>query len=331
MLKSSVVIEGGDERRKMQDGRCKSLILTIGLLSALALSVMPLLSKNSFAAAPSAQTLTPSSPNLIRVIAPPRRPFGITPGTTQLPSTLRRGISRYTYTEHRQFAIAADPIVSDDYRIRPDLVGAGGQDFSKSTSYLLSDSLGEAIVGHGASARYNLESGYRQPSTADIITVTCSPTANIGSVNGIGQRTGTGTCTVYTDAYNGYQLRWSVPTGSGGTNTGSLISEYNDTIGQFTPAVANVPDTWSVAASASEWGARLRSASTDTAAEWGTDASSEKWLNVAPAGRVIVSRASPTLPAGSTEIIQFRAEIGSTVLQPSGTYSTTVVLTVVGL
>ncbi len=220
---------------------------------------------------------------------------------------------------------------STDYKLRPDVINSGGADWSKSTRYLLSDSIGEAVIGHGAATNYNLDSGYRQPSSANLLTISCSATADLGSVSGIGQRSGSGTCTIYTDAFNGYQLRWSVPTGSGGTNTGKLISQYNDTIGQFTPAVANVPETWSVTTSQAEWGARVRSISTDTAAEWGTDNTTDKWLNISTVGRTIISRATSTPPAGSVEIIQYRAEIGSSVLQPSGTYSATVVLTVIGL
>jgi Concanavalin A-like lectin/glucanases superfamily len=223
------------------------------------------------------------------------------------------------------------PPVSTDYKLRPDVINSGGADWSKSTRYLLSDSIGEAVIGHGAATNYKLDSGYRQPSSANLLTISCSATADLGSVTGIGQRTGSGTCTVYTDAFNGYQLRWSVPTGSGGTNTGKLISQYNDTIGQFTPAVANVPETWSVTTTDAEWGARVRSISTDTAVEWGTDNVTDKWLNISTTGRTIISRTYATPPAGSVEIVQYRAEIGSSVLQPNGTYSATVVLTVVGL
>lgn len=219
---------------------------------------------------------------------------------------------------------------STEYELRPDAVNAGGADVSKSNTYLLSDSIGEPVVGHGESADYILDSGYRQPSASEFLAMTCSPLATIGTVEGTGQKTGSGTCTVTTDAYSGYNLSWSVLTGSGGTNTGSLINPDEDIIDPFTPAISNTPETWSVGASAAEWGARLRSISTDIAAEWGTDASSEKWLNVRTSARTIVTRSAATPLAGSTEIIQFRAEVGSSVTQPTGVYQTTVTFTVVG-
>ena len=222
------------------------------------------------------------------------------------------------------------PNQSDDYRIKPDVMNAGGSDVSKSNMYFLSDSLGEPIVGHGDSANYKLDSGYRQPSAAEFLSMSCSPVTVIGSVVGTGQKTGSGTCVVYTDAYSGYNLGWSVLTGSGGTNTGSLINEYNDTIAPYTPAVVDTPEPWSVPSTNAEWGGRLRSLSTDDAAEWGTDSISEQWLNIGTTHRTIVTRGNATLQEGSTEIVQFRSDIGSSVPQPTGVYQTTVTFTVVG-
>lgn len=222
------------------------------------------------------------------------------------------------------------PPVSDDYRLRPDVIDAGGLDVSKSNSYLLSDSIGESIVGHGAATDYVLDSGYRQPSGGDFLSMTCSLGTAIGTVNGTGQKTGSGTCVIYTDASNGYSLGWAVLTGSGGVNTGSLISQYNDTISAYSPSSTNVPETWSIGGSIAEWGARLRSISTDTALEWGTDNSTDKWLNIDTMHRTIVTRASATPVDGSTEVIQFRSEVGSSAIQPTGIYQTSVTFTVVG-
>ncbi len=227
---------------------------------------------------------------------------------------------------------ALSPLLSSDYKLRPDVVDSGGADWSKSGNYRLSDSIGEAVIGHGAANEYNLDSGYRQPSAADIISLSCSPTAALGTVVATGQRTASGTCIVLTDAFNGYQLSWRVRSGSGGALTGYLISQNEDFIGPFTPPTPNVPATWSVAGADSEWGGRLRSSSTDTAAEWGIDGVSDKWLNVGTGStRVIASRNSATPLAGSVQIVQFRSEIGGSHFQASGTYQATVTFTVVGL
>lgn len=220
--------------------------------------------------------------------------------------------------------------VSTDYRIGTDVIDAGGLDFSKSTHYFLSDSIGESVVGGGVGTDYQLDSGYRQPSAADFLSMSCASSVNVGSVVGTGQKTGSGTCTVFSDGYNGYNLGWAVFTGSGGVNTGSLISQFNDTISAYSPSVTNVPETWSVGASSAAWGGRLRSSSTDVAGEWGTDGSSDKWLNVKTSNRTIITRSNATPIPGSTEILQFRSEVGASKFQPTGTYQTSVTLTAVG-
>jgi hypothetical protein len=92
-----------------------------------------------------------------------------------------------------------------------------------------------------------------------------------------------------------------------------MINQFEDKISPFSPAVANIPEAWSVAPSTAQWGGRLRSSSTDTDSKWGTDGASEKWLNVGSGSSVaIVSRSSRTATTGSTEQFQFRSEVGST-------------------
>lgn len=222
------------------------------------------------------------------------------------------------------------PTESSEYRIKPDVLNSGGQDVSTSSEYFLSDSLGEPIVGHGDSAEYMLDSGYRQPSGADFLSMSCASSATIGTVVGTGQKTGSGVCVIGTDGASGYSLSWAILSGSGGMNTGSLISQFNDTIPPMSPAIANTPEAWSVAATDAAWGARLASASTDSAAEWGTDGLSEQWLNVSATHRTIITRSTPTSNEGSTEVLQFRSEVGSLKTQPLGTYQAVITLTVVG-
>jgi hypothetical protein len=217
-----------------------------------------------------------------------------------------------------------------NYNIPFDVLDSGGADVSKSGNYLLSDSIGEPVIGYGSTSNYVLNSGYRQPSASEYLSLSCSGSVSIGSIAGTGQKTGSGTCIVYTDAYSGYNLGWSVLTGSGGTNTGYLINQYNDTIAPLTPVVTNIPETWSVDVADSEWGGRLRSNSSDVFAEWGTDAASEKWLNIATSNRTIVTRTTATQQEGSLEIVQFRSEVGSSKLQSTGVYQTTVTFTAVG-
>jgi hypothetical protein len=227
--------------------------------------------------------------------------------------------------------LAQQRATSTNYQLPRDVQSGGGGDKSTSTNYVLDDTVGEGLIGDATSATYTLNAGYRG-SLENFISLSCGARIGLGTIDVNGQATGSGTCVVETDADVGYSLAWQVTTGSGGTNTGAMINQYEETIAAYTPAVADVPDTWSIAATDSEWGARLRSSSTDTAAEWGTDGSSDKWLNVRTASaRTIVTRSSKTTGGGSDEILQFRVEIGSLKEQPTGNYGVTVVMTALSL
>ncbi len=138
-------------------------------------------------------------------------------------------------------------------------------------------------------------------------------------------------CLIEAGTPDGYTLQWKSQPQSGGTATGSLRNQNGDTIGAYTPAVSGTPEIWSVSANVSEWGGRVSSTSTTVStALWGTDGSSEKWLNVSTAGATIVSRSSAT-SSGSpdTENIGLRAEIGPQALQPGGTYQAAILFTAV--
>lgn len=430
-------------------------------------------------------------------------------------------------------------------------MSSGGGDGAKSTNYLLDDTIGESNIGFGRSLSYDLNAGYRQPNGGTYLAMSCDPVTDLGTITFTGQRTVDNTCTVITDNDAGYSLSWAVRTGSGGTNTGHMISTtppHTDTIPPYdaaqtglvgywkldetaggstvkdlsgngnngtpsgasgtnnkpqpstsvpanmntvdlrslnfdgtddrvdvgnaaalnitgnaitlsawiyddgtsgvngyimgkvtgthkyaflvnhanqtidfslntgsvttygapggvggldsmhnkwnlvnevydgtnmmiyingvlvgsTPKTGNIvsntdgfaigdrgtvantpfkggiddvrvynralsaaeikalynePHTWSVAASKSYWGSRLRSSSTDADSKWGTDGGSEKWLNVGDGSYSVVSRTSRTSVAGSTEIFQFRAEVGATAIQSNGLYNTTVMFT----
>lgn len=220
---------------------------------------------------------------------------------------------------------------SDDYVIGTDVQAVGGGDKAKSSQYILDDTIGEPAVGAGRSDTYDLSSGYRQTSGEAYIAMDCSAATNLGTIEFEGQADGSVVCTVTTDAAAGYSLHWTVATGSGGTATGHMINQFDDLIHAFTPSVPGTPDTWFVDDDDARWGGRLSSASDDADVMWGTDGVSEKWLNVGTGGTVIVTRSSATDVGGSSEILEFRVEIGADKTQPSGTYQTTVTLTAASL
>lgn len=166
------------------------------------------------------------------------------------------------------------------------------------------------------------------------ISLSCDSSVALGTITDTGD---TGvyvssratSCSVTTGNAAGYSLQWQITTGSGGTNTGYLISQNEHVITPYTPAVAGTPETWSVSAGASEWGGRLSSTSTTfSSATWGPDGSNQKWLNISTGATVIANRTSAT-NGSDTENIGFRAEIGSQATQPAGTYKATVVFTAI--
>lgn len=158
-------------------------------------------------------------------------------------------------------------------------------------------------------------------TVAATISISTPADVSLGTITGTGASSeGTATWTVTTNNSAGYKLEWQA--------SAAALTSGSDTIAAYTPAVADTPETWSVAADASEWGGRLKSASTDSDAEWGTDDTSEKWLNVNNAAvRQIVSRSTETAAGGSDEIVEFKAEVGSSKHQPTGSYTVNVTAT----
>lgn len=211
---------------------------------------------------------------------------------------------------------------STNYRIPSDVQAAGGGDAAKSTNYVLMDTIGEPNIGQSGTPNYTLNAGYRQ-TLQTFISLSGPSNLSIGTIAGTGQKTASGSFTVTTDATAGYSLSWQA--------SAVVMDSGTDTIAAFTPTVANVPDTWTINATDSEWGGRLRNDSTDSAAEWGNDGAGKNWLNVATSSRIVVSRTTRTAVAGSSEYLEFRAEIGASKIQLPGTYNVTVTMTAVSL
>lgn len=173
-------------------------------------------------------------------------------------------------------------------------------------------------ISFGATANDTVQVGVTEAAT---ISISAPANVDLGTITGTGASSaGTATWTVTTNNSAGYKLEWQA--------SSATMASGADTIAAYTPAVANTPDTWTVAAADSEWGGRLKSASDDTETEWGTDTTSEKWLNVdSAAQRQIVDRSTETSASGSNEIVAFKAEVGSNKFQPTGSYTVNVTAT----
>jgi hypothetical protein len=218
--------------------------------------------------------------------------------------------------------------VSNNYNEPIDTMNSGGGEGAKSNNYQLNDTIGESITGESTTSNYTLQSGYRNSTTDPSIAVSCGSTLDLGTVTIGSSVMGEATCTIQTDSDVGYTLHWRIPSGSGGTNTGSLISQFNTIIPPLSPSVPSTPETFtSVSSSDARFAGRISSASTDTMEEWGIDGMTEKWLNIHPDGRSIVTRTSQTEGAGSVQKMQVKVIVGSTNNTTAGLYHTVVLLT----
>jgi hypothetical protein len=227
------------------------------------------------------------------------------------------------------FPAVSSAMESATYEINSDVIGSFG-DTGFSTTYRLQDTGGEVGTGPGQSTTYDLGAGFWQTNGNYTVSIACPSSVAMGTIVGTGQSALTGNsveCTIVTDnPAGGYQLTWQA--------SSATMQSGSDMIAGYTPAVTDTPETWSVASTDSEWGARVGSTSTtvDTA-EWGTadTYAGGKWLNVGTSPRTIVERTSMTPVAGDVELIWFGAEIGSNKLQPTGNYDVNVTFTVVAL
>jgi len=161
------------------------------------------------------------------------------------------------------------------------------------------------------------------------IAIDCDDTVNMGTITGTGQSalaTNEADCNIKTNNTAGYQLAWAA------SGTSYMENANGDQIAAYTPATASTPEVWSVDAAASEWGARVKTTSTDpdltAGGIWDADDTySGTWLNVDTSDFVVANRSTETDAAGSDETIIFGAEVGSTKWQPTGTYDIDVIFT----
>jgi hypothetical protein len=180
-------------------------------------------------------------------------------------------------------------------------------------------------INEGGGTYLNLDIGA-------IIALDCDAEVTMGSITGFGKSdltTNSATCNVRTNNTGGYKLDWQA-------SSESMSNVDADLIGAYTPVVSSTPEVWDIEFNESAWGARLSSASTYyNATQWGVDDTSgtaygttAKWLNVAADTPYnFIQKTSETTAAGDNEVIEFGAEIGSSKIQPSGTYGVTVTIT----
>lgn len=146
---------------------------------------------------------------------------------------------------------------STNYRINADVIGASGE-LGSSTNYKLIDTLGEPVIGIGASSNYNLQQGFQYMINSGISLTVDSSTKDLGSVLPGSSIQGQSTLNVTTDSWGGYDLLIS-------ENHALLHSDAVTTIADFACDISS-PCVWS----GNGFGFSVLSGS-DVEAKWGTN------------------------------------------------------------
>ena len=132
-------------------------------------------------------------------------------------------------------------------------------------------------------------------------------------ITGTGSSTGSTTWTVTTNNSAGWKLEVA-------TDQANTMHSGADVFTDYTEAVDGTPETWSIAASVSEFGFGATGTYIET--KFGAD----KYMGFNSTTKEQVSHSGAETAGDSTTVI-FKAEVGSSKLQPTGAYTSTVTAT----
>lgn len=222
---------------------------------------------------------------------------------------------------------------SENYEITKDSIDASGIETGKSTSYGLTDTIGE-ISGDLSGTNYGIKTGYRVPTeyTLSISTpsnITMSSCTN--SASGCTSRSSI-SWTVTTDYANGYTLSVAASTAPAMRSSGSSFPDFSPTSG--------TASFWSIDSYSSAFGFSAGvSGETDVVSalkDNGTNCGAGSNIGHCYRGFdgansiQIVSRSSAAA-SGNTTTVNLKAEIGKNYNQPAGAYSAVVTATATAL
>lgn len=125
---------------------------------------------------------------------------------------------------------------SANYRIESDVIGIGGNS-SGSASYNISDTLGQPVVGLGASTNYKVQDGFWHTVNFSISLAIDSQNLSLGTIMPGTPVSGQTTISVITDAWGGYDLLASQNHAMTHTDAVTTIADYSCSI--------TSPCTWS--------------------------------------------------------------------------------------
>lgn len=222
------------------------------------------------------------------------------------------------------------------YKIQSDSINFGGG-YSSSTTYKGESTFGEIATEDSTSTSYSLHAGYQQmqqvyiaisPAISDVVM---SP--DIGGITG-GTSDGSASVTVITDSISGYTLTMTA-------STSPFLKSGSETIANYTSAVTAVPDFTFALDSQNDSEFGFTPEGTDIASKYKDDGVSTCstgsndtvnacwWAIKTGRSETVASRTSSNHPAGTATTLKFRTMVGTSRIQPEGTYVGTTTLTAV--
>ena len=230
------------------------------------------------------------------------------------------------------YKILAQAMQSGTYKISSDSVNVGGQS-SSSPSYKVGDTLGETGTGDSNSTSYFLHAGFWQMQESYISISSPSDLAMspIGGITGEASE-GTMSWLVTTDNAAGYSMSIQ-------SNTTPALTSGADSFADYTPSGGDPDYNFSILATASAFGFSPEGVDVDTrfkdngsACNTGSSETVSKcWDGLSTSPKTAFQRTTSNHQSGSTATVRFRAESGSSHIQPSGTYTAPITVTAITL
>lgn len=229
--------------------------------------------------------------------------------------------------------VSAEVMQSSNYSIERDSLNFGGG-LSNSSNYAQESTFGEVATGDSGSASYRIRAGYQQMdavflSMSSVADVVLTPALDV-TVGGVAN--GSTAVTITTDNPAGYELFIHA------SSSPALVSSL-DSFADYTPAGLDPDFLFAVASADSEFGFTVEGSDVDARfLDDGTqcgvgalDTTDRCWAPLATSPELIAGSASANVPSGSVTTLKFRAELGSSHVQQTGSYTATSTVTAVSL
>ena len=218
---------------------------------------------------------------------------------------------------------------SSSYKIPTDSINFGGQS-SSSASYKELDTMGELGSGLSASTNYKMSAGFLA-SESVYLSLSAASDITMSSFSGLTGGTGNGSTvwTAITDNPAGYSLTITASTNPALTSGGSQFDNY-------TTAGSDPDYNWSVASTDGEFGftpegadvySRFKDNGTSACNTGSSDTVDKCWDSATTTPKIIASRATGNHPSGTTTTVKVKAESGTSHIQPNGSYTATLQVT----